>query len=149
MLCDLSVYWFTAGAGTPCWSRCELQLWRTVQSVYIGLFANEVLPLRVGELIRCYLLAHWNGLNLSVDSLPPRWSVLIDGFWMLAAFLITAVFVKGIPPDLTIWWLCSWPAAGGGHGGLDWIVMHKQHAHTVIRESRWAAACGMWWKVCT
>jgi len=33
----------------------RLRLWRTVQAIYIGLFANEVLPLRVGELIRCYL----------------------------------------------------------------------------------------------
>jgi len=31
----------------------RLPFWRTVQAIYIGLFANEVLPLRVGELIRC------------------------------------------------------------------------------------------------
>src|SRR4051812_43847538 len=35
----------------------RLKLWRTTQAIYIGIFANEVLPLRVGELIRCYLLA--------------------------------------------------------------------------------------------
>ena len=34
--------------------------WRSVQAIYIGLYANEVLPLRTGEVIRCYLLAHWN-----------------------------------------------------------------------------------------
>src|ERR1039457_3460118 len=40
--------------------------WRTVQAIYIGLFANELLPLRTGEVIRCYLLAHWNDLRLSL-----------------------------------------------------------------------------------
>ena len=45
----------------------KLPFWRTVQAVYIGLFANEVLPLRTGELIRCYLLAHWNNLRISLD----------------------------------------------------------------------------------
>ena len=55
----------TAFAGIPCSNQWRsLPLWRTVQSIYIGLFANEVLPLRVGELIRCYLLAHWNSLRI-------------------------------------------------------------------------------------
>ena len=30
---------------------------QTIQAIYIGLFANEVLPLRSGEVIRCYLLS--------------------------------------------------------------------------------------------
>ena len=41
--------------------------WRTVQAIYIGLYANEVLPLRTGEVIRCYLMAHWNGLPISLS----------------------------------------------------------------------------------
>ena len=103
VLCDLSVYvvhgirWNTLLEPVA-----KLRLWRTVQSIYIGLFANEVLPLRVGELIRCYLLAHWCGLNLSVAFASAAIERLIDGFWMLAAFLITVKFVKGIPEDLTI-----------------------------------------------
>src|SRR5262245_12010277 len=31
----------------------KLNFWRTVQAIYIGLFANEVLPFRPGEVIRC------------------------------------------------------------------------------------------------
>jgi glycosyltransferase 2 family protein len=85
------------GVGTPAGAGGEAQLWRTVQSIYIGLFANEVLPLRVGELIRCYLLAHWNGLNLSVAFASAAVERLIDGFWMLTAFLITTIFVKEDP----------------------------------------------------
>jgi uncharacterized membrane protein YbhN (UPF0104 family) len=33
----------------------NFSLWKTAQAIYIGLFANEVLPLRSGEIIRCYL----------------------------------------------------------------------------------------------
>src|SRR5262245_5888298 len=40
--------------------------WRSVQAIYIGLYANEVLPLRTGEVIRCYLLAHWNHLPITL-----------------------------------------------------------------------------------
>ena len=117
----------------------SLRLWSSTQSIYIGLFANEILPLRVGEVIRCYLLAHWNHLNLSVVFASAAVERLIDGFWMLAAFLITASFVKGIPRDLTILVQVLSGLLLVGAAALTWVVMHKQHAHSVIGESRWAA----------
>ena len=39
---------------------------RTVQAVYIGLFANEILPFRSGELIRCYVQGRWIRIPFSV-----------------------------------------------------------------------------------
>src|SRR5581483_5199134 len=57
----------------------RLPFWRTVQAIYIGLFANEVLPLRVGELIRCYLVAHWNDLHISVVFASVGIERVIDG----------------------------------------------------------------------
>lgn len=79
-----------------------LSLWRTTQAIYIGLFANEVLPLRTGELIRCYLLAHWNNLRLSVIFASAAVERLIDGFWMVISFVITASFVPGINRKLVL-----------------------------------------------
>lgn len=140
VLCDLSVYFVHAVRwNTLLEPVARLPLLRTVQSIYIGLFANEVLPLRVGELIRCYLLAHWSGLNLSVAFASAAVERLIDGLWMLAAFLITTIFVKKIPEDLTILVQVLGALLLAGAVLLTWIVVHKQHAHTVIRESKWAA----------
>src|SRR5437763_8675039 len=34
----------------------RVPFWRSVQAIYIGLYANEIIPLRSGEAIRCYLL---------------------------------------------------------------------------------------------
>jgi uncharacterized protein (TIRG00374 family) len=118
----------------------KLPLWRTVQAIYVGLFANEVLPLRVGEFIRPYLLAHWNDFNLSVvfASVAVEW--LIDGFLLLAAFLITTIFVNRIPEELTVAVVLLGMLLVTGTIALVWVVMHKQHAHAVIRESKWAAA---------
>jgi glycosyltransferase 2 family protein len=141
VLCDLSVYFVHAIRWNTLLEPVgKLPLLRTVQSIYIGLFANEVLPLRVGELIRCYLLAHWNGLNLSVVFASAAVERLIDGFWMLVAFLITTIFVKSIPEDLTIVVVLMGVLVLVGAVVLVWVVKHKQHAHTVIRESKWAAA---------
>ena len=80
----------------------RLGFWRTVQAVYIGLFANEVLPLRVGELIRVYLLTHWNNLRLSLGFASLAVERVIDGFWLLAAFTITTSLVKGVSPKLVL-----------------------------------------------
>ena len=115
----------------------RLRLWRTAQAIYIGLFANEVLPLRVGELIRCYLLAHWNKMLISVSFASAALERLIDGFLMLVAFLITATFVKGIPRDMTVLVQILGGLLMVGAGVVLWVVLHKQHAHSVIRESRW------------
>jgi uncharacterized protein (TIRG00374 family) len=117
----------------------RLRLWRTVQAIYIGLFANEVLPLRTGEVIRCYLLAHWNNMRISLSLASAGVERMIDGFYMVACFLITAGLVRGIPKDLTI----LVQVIGGllicGALVLIWVVARKHEAHAAIRESRWAA----------
>jgi len=117
----------------------RLRLWPTVHSVYVGLFADSVLPLRVGELIRCYLLAHWSGLRISLSFASAALERLIDGFWMVVPFLVTVFFVKGIPKDLTL--LVEGLAALLAISGalLAWIVFHKRHVHSVVKEGRWAS----------
>jgi uncharacterized protein (TIRG00374 family) len=117
----------------------RLRLWRTVQAIYIGLFANEILPLRTGELIRCYLLGHWNDLRLSLAFASAAVERLFDGFWMFTAFLITAGFVHGIPTDLIILVQILGVLLLLGALALLWILRHKQEAHAVFSESRWAA----------
>ena len=117
----------------------RLRLWRTVQAIYIGLFANEVLPLRAGELIRCYLLAHWNDLRLSLSFASAAVERLIDGGWMLLAFVITARFVKGIPKDLIILVQVLGALIVLSAAALLWIVTTRREARAVEGESRWSA----------
>src|ERR1039457_2039201 len=64
---------------------------------------------------------------------------LIDGFWLLAAFLITAAFVRAMPRDLMLGVRVLGVLLLLGAILLFWVVFHKQHAHAVIRESRWAS----------
>jgi uncharacterized protein (TIRG00374 family) len=117
----------------------RLKFWRIVQAIYIGLFANEVLPLRTGELIRCYLLAHWNDLRLSLTFASAAVERLIDGFWLMGAFLITASFVKNIPSDLVILVEILGVLLVFGAILLTWVVVRKHEAHAVIKEGRWSA----------
>ena len=137
---DLSVYvchawrWNTLLAPVV-----RLRLWRTVQSVYIGLFANELLPLRTGEVIRCYLLAHWNNFRISLSLSSAVVERLMDGLWMMAAFAVTAGYVKGIPPDLTLLVRVLAALLLAGAGVFCWVVWHKQDVHAAIGQGRWSS----------
>jgi uncharacterized protein (TIRG00374 family) len=140
MLTDLTVYVCHALRwNTLLGPVVRLRLWRTVQAVYIGLFANEVLPLRVGEVIRCYLLAHWNNLRISLTLASAAVERLFDGVWMLTAFLITASLVRRIPEEFMIVVQILGVLLVVGATAFGWVVFHRQHVHAVFRESRWAA----------
>ncbi len=117
----------------------RVRLWRTIQSIYIGLFANEVLPLRTGELIRCYLLAHWHAFRLSLGFSSAAVERLIDGLWMLGCFVATAAVVKAMPRDLVILVEILGAIMVAAAAMLIWIVNHKQHAHVLVKEGRWAS----------
>jgi uncharacterized protein (TIRG00374 family) len=140
VLADLTVYlvhgwrWKTLLAPVA-----RLRFWRTVQAIYIGLFANEILPLRPGEVIRIYLMTHWNDLRISLGF--ASWAVerVIDGLWLLVAFSVMAGLVKGIPRDLVIAVQILGAILILATIGLVAIVLRKEEAHAAVAESRWSA----------
>jgi len=72
----------------------RVSYWRAVQAVYIGLYLNEVLPLRPGELVRCYLLSRWSKLPLSNMIAAAAVERILDGLCMMAGFFIVAFAIK-------------------------------------------------------
>ncbi len=137
---DLSVYGIQAWRWkTLLEPVIRLGFWRTAQAIFVGLFANAVLPFRTGELIRCYLLAHWNNLRISLSFASAAIERVIDGILMVACFLFTAGMVRGIPEDLTI----GVQILGGAlivlAIALLWLIRRKLDSHPAFREGRWAA----------
>jgi len=67
---------------------------RATQAIYAGLFTNEVLPLRLGELARAYLVASWARVGI-VPILPSIMvERLLDGVFLTVAFGLTAIAVR-------------------------------------------------------
>ncbi len=73
-----------------------------VEAIYVGLFANEVLPLRAGELIRCFLLSRSTAIPISVTFASALIERIFDGIWLMLCFFWTlhlaelpAVLVNG------------------------------------------------------
>ena len=63
--------------------------WQTVRAIYIGLFANEVLPLRAGEVLRCYLLSTWTEVPFSVSLSSAIIERVFDGIWLSVGLFVT------------------------------------------------------------
>lgn len=66
-----------------------VSLWTSARAIYIGLFANEVLPLRAGELIRCFLVTRWSSIPVSVSFASALIERIFDGIWLMACFFFT------------------------------------------------------------
>lgn len=68
----------------------KLRFMPAVRAIYAGLFANEILPLRPGEVLRAWMAGR--ELSLSAVAVAPSILVerLIDGVWLTAGLLVLA-----------------------------------------------------------
>lgn len=73
--------------------RGEVSLLRATQAVYAGLFTNELVPMRFGELVRAYLVSRW--LPAELAAVLPSIIVerLLDGVWLAVGIGLAGVFV--------------------------------------------------------
>jgi glycosyltransferase 2 family protein len=69
---------------------------RATQAIYAGLFVNEVLPMRLGEVLRIYLVSRW--IDARFGAVVPSLLVerFFDAVWLALAFGIT-VFAVPLP----------------------------------------------------
>jgi uncharacterized protein (TIRG00374 family) len=110
---------------------------RAVQAIYIGLFANEVLPLRSGELIRCYLMGRWRRIPFSVSLSSAVIERLFDGLWLILGFFVVSSLVA-IPGYLVQMSVILGIVLAVGAVLLGVVMFHKRHAHAAVSESRWS-----------
>jgi uncharacterized protein (TIRG00374 family) len=117
----------------------EVPLWRCVQSVLIGLFANEVLPAKAGEVIRGYLLTHWTRVHLPLSFSSVLIEDIIDGIWLVAIYVLVTLGIPNLP---------QWLSSGAWALGIAVLVLsilflyllfHKQHSHQIVSRNPWAS----------
>ncbi|MBY0506176.1 MAG: flippase-like domain-containing protein [Bryobacteraceae bacterium] len=114
-------------------SVAPLPLWRAVQAIYAGLFTNEILPLRAGEVVRAYLGSRWSGA--AIPELLPSMAVgrLLDGVWMGVGCALLVHFVA-LPANL------AW---AGEAIGLLMLLLVAVFVGLAWRPPRWVAAWRM------
>lgn len=136
--CDVLVYFSQAWR----WNIllrpvARVPFWRSVQAIYIGLFANEVLPLRSGELIRCYLLTVWDKIPFPLVLSSALIERLIDGVWLIFGFAMVSLTAE-LPKEIEIgvWILATVVAVIGGL--VMFSVFNRRFARHMATRHRWS-----------
>jgi len=90
VIADISVY---------CWQALrwalvlrpveQVSFRKCIRAIYVGLFANEVLPFRAGEILRCYLISRWTKLPFSVAISSALIERIFDGIWLCLCLVLT------------------------------------------------------------
>jgi hypothetical protein len=77
----------------------ELSTVRATQGIYAGLFTNEVVPLRFGELVRAFLASRW--LSRPISAVLPSMVVerFLDALWLALGLGVAAILVP-LPKNL-------------------------------------------------
>lgn len=136
---DIGVYFFQAWRWDLLLSPVvNVPLFRSVQAIYVGLFANEVLPLRPGELIRPYLQARWSEIPFSVAFSSVIIERIFDGIWLVLTLFLTAMFVP-LPRFITDGAIALAVFTLLVAIALGFVMFRKHHAHAVVSGTRWAA----------
>jgi uncharacterized protein (TIRG00374 family) len=92
---DISVYCWQAVRWRQVLRPVEIVTFRqAVSAIYVGLFANEVLPFRAGEILRCYLVSRWTQLPFSVAISSALIERIFDGIWLCLCLILTVRFVR-------------------------------------------------------
>ncbi len=134
---DLAVYVLQAWRWLTLLRPIErLGLWETVHAIFIGLFASGVLPLRPGELIRCYLLSVWGEIPLSLTLTAAAVERVLDGIFLVLAFWIVTWFVN-MPRawlDFVQWFAAAVLAAAVP---FVYLLFHRSHAHSFLSGRGW------------
>jgi glycosyltransferase 2 family protein len=109
---------------------------RSIRAIYVGLFANEVLPLRTGEIIRCYLQGRWSNLPFTVTLSSALIERVFDGLWLCVCLLVTTYFVE--LPELYLGLgrvLAAIVVLGGTL--LAAAMFAKQSTHEALKHHKW------------
>jgi glycosyltransferase 2 family protein len=77
----------------------RLSTLRATQGIYAGLFTNELVPLRFGELVRAFLVSRW--MSSRFTAVLPSMVIerFLDALWLAVGIALAAFFVP-LPKDL-------------------------------------------------
>ena len=90
VIADIAVYCVQAVRWSQILRPVEPVTFRQgVSAIYVGLFANEVLPFRAGEILRCYLLSRWTKIPFSVVISSALIERIFDGIWLCMCLILT------------------------------------------------------------
>jgi uncharacterized protein (TIRG00374 family) len=116
----------------------RLGFWQSVRYVYVGLFGNELLPFKVGEILRPYLLSKRTELPMSVSLASILIERIFDGIWLCLALALVLQHVH-FPRQFRYLVDGAWVLAGVVLGGavLLAVAMFTRHKRASSIHKGW------------
>ncbi len=111
--------------------------WPCVEATFVGMFANDVLPAKAGEIIRAYLLTVSSEVHLTLALTSAAIERLFDGLVLvLVFFAVTADMqnVHHLSEGVAVLGLVVFSVTAL----LLFVVFYKSHAHSVMSGNKFA-----------
>ncbi len=71
----------------------SISILQSTQAIYAGLFVNEMLPMKLGEFVRAYLVSRWMSVKLGSVAASILVERLCDGVWLATGIAVTILLV--------------------------------------------------------
>ena len=120
-----------APVGAPPFASC-------LQAVFVGLLANDILPARAGEIIRCFLLSYKTKVHLSLAITSDFIERIMDGLWIVLIYLAVTVSVSTHRAVDDVMWVFGSSVVAISLL-IIWVLFHRQHAHHFANRRSWGA----------
>jgi uncharacterized protein (TIRG00374 family) len=114
----------------------EIPVMRSIRAIYVGLYANEVLPFRTGEVIRCYLQSRWGHLPFSVVLSSAVIERIFDGVWLVLYLSLVVQFVD-LPPRVRDGGYALILFVGILAAMLGFIIAYQAKAKELVARWKW------------
>jgi uncharacterized protein (TIRG00374 family) len=108
------------------------------RATFIGIFANDVLPAKAGELIRPYLLSRWADVPLSLSITSAAIERIMDGIAMVTLFYLSSLDVSNLPMWLRDGMLTLSIVIGAITVVFLLVLFYRSHAHRMVSGNKWA-----------
>ncbi len=115
-----------------------IPMWASVRAIYVGLYANEVLPFRSGEVIRCFLQARWGKLPFSVVVSSAVIERIFDGIWLVLYLALVVQFVD-LPKSIRDGGFVLILFVALLAGVLGFIIAFQKKATALAEHWKWGA----------
>lgn len=110
----------------------------SLQAVFVGVLANDILPAKAGEVVRCFLLSYETEVPLSLAITSDVILRIMDGLWIVIVYLIITFQISTHVDVTRGMWLFGTGAVAIALV-LLFVLFRRQHAHHFVRTTSWAA----------
>jgi len=117
--------------GAPSFGLC-------LQSVFVGMLANDILPAKAGELVRCFLLSYESEVPLSLAITSDVILRVMDGLWIVILYLAVTLQIGTHMVIRDVMW-CFGIGAVVVACLVLFVLFRRQHAHHFVRTRSWGA----------